>query len=257
MPDFLDRLGDELMRAASAPSAQAAAPRLAPSPIRRLRGPGRGRRRWLLVALALLVAGAGAAAIATKGRPSPGPVPPRPGAALATMPDRADRAAFAILRRAPTAADQIPLPTPIALSGASGANLGQARRAAGSGGAQAWVVPGRGSVCLIAAWPAQHAGGAGCVPDATATAGELVLESASRLAPGREFIAGLVPDRVSSVTVTLAGGGQRTAPVRENVYLLAIAGSAEAVTFEGPHGTVRLDVRAAAIGPGSGHRPAG
>jgi hypothetical protein len=240
MPDFLDRLGDELLRVASTPTAQAAPAPVASRPVRRLRGPARLRRRWLLTALVVLLAGVGAA-IATSGRNSPGPVPPRPGAVIASAPDPADLASFGILRRPQAAEDQVPLGLPVALSGASGANLQLARRAPSHGDGQAWVVPGRGSMCLISSWPAEHSGGANCVPDAAARGGELVTESASGSAPGSEFIAGLVPDGVGTVTVQLAGGATLTLTVRENVYIAAISGDVAAVSFVGPRGAVRVE----------------
>jgi hypothetical protein len=244
MPDFLDRLGDELLNAARAPRTDAlapAVPALAPRAPRRLREARRARPRWLLVALALLIVDAGPAAIATRGRQGPGPVPPRPGGALALTPDPADTAAFAILRRPQTATDQVPLELPIGLSGASGANLGLARHASGAGGAEAWVVPGRGSMCLISAWPANRGGGASCQPNTAAIAGRLEVSSGSRRAPGTDFIAGLVPDGVSSITVNLPGGRTDTARVRENVYLIAVSGTPESVTFTGTHGVVKLE----------------
>jgi hypothetical protein len=240
MPDFLDRLGDELMRAASVPLAEPTTAPIARTPVRRLRGPGRISRQWLLVALALLVAGAGAA-IATLGRPSPGPVPPKPGAPLTVNPEPAQLAAFAIVRRPQTAADEIPPEVPVALSGASGANLGLARRAEGGGGGEAWVIPGKGSMCLLSSWPARGAGGAACLPDAPAFTGELAVAAGSARAPGTVFLAGLVPDGADQVTVHLAGGAAVTVAARENVYLAALTGSPESVTFQGPHGPVRVE----------------
>jgi len=240
MPDFLDRLAEELVRAARAPATETIAPSLARPRVRRLRGPGHVRRRWLLAALALLIAGATAAAIATRGRPTPGPVPPRPGAALTLVPDGADRATFAILRRPTSSADEIPLRLPLALSGSSGANLQAARRAAAPGPGEAWVVPGRGSVCLIAAWPAQHAGGSSCVPDAAAARGALYVSSGSARTPGVDYLAGLVPDGVRAVTVLLPGGLGTRVGVHENVYVVAVPGNPLAVIFAGPHGPVTV-----------------
>jgi|GEM_PF-3175296 hypothetical protein len=240
MPDFLDRLGDELLRAAQAPRIAPAAAPITPAPVIRLRGPARRRPRWLLGMLALLIAGAAAAAIATKGRPSPGPVPPKPGATLAIEPEPAQLAAFAILRRPRVAGDEIPEGMPLALSGASGANLGLARRAQGSDGAQAWVVPGRGSMCLISAWPERKGGGGACGLDSSALAGRLAVASGSAQAPSRDFLAGLVPDGVARVAVNLPGGHTITAHVRENVYLIAVPRDAQTVTFTGPRGPVTL-----------------
>jgi hypothetical protein len=246
MPDFLDRLGDELQRAARAPGSDepVAVPppqRMPRSRLPRLRGAVHARSRWLLAGIVLLLAGAGGAAIAGGGKPDPEPAPPLAGGVLASGADARDLAQFAILRRAPGEADQIPPQSPVALSGSSGANLGLARRAQGFGAQRAWVVPGRGTLCLIAQWPARHGGGANCVPDASAAAGELVVVSGTTGARGFEFVAGLVPDGVSVVSVHLRGRGVTTAAVHEGVYMAAIAGSAAAVTFTGPHGAVKIE----------------
>ena len=246
MPDFLDRLGDDLQRAARAPRAEAPVastppPRIPRGRRPRLRGAVHARSRWLLAGIVLLLAGAGGASIAGNGKPNPEPAPPLAGGVLASGTDAHDLAQFAILRREQTEADQIPPQSPVALSGASGANLALARRAQGFGEQRAWIVPGRGTLCLIAQWPARHAGGANCVPDASAAAGQLVVVSGTQGAPGFEFIAGLVPDGVSVVSVHLRGRGISTAAVHEGLYMAAIAGSAAAVTFAGPHGPVTIE----------------
>jgi hypothetical protein len=245
MPDFLDRLGDELQRAARAGAGERAgepaAPRIPRKRRARLRGAAHARSRWLLAGIVLLLAGAGGAAIAGGGRPNPEPAPPRAGAVLANGADARDLSAFAILRRPPAESDQIPAQSPVALSGASGANLGLARRAQGLGEGRAWVVPGNGTVCLIAEWPQRHTGGANCVPDAAALAGQLVGASGTASAPGIEFIAGLVPDGVGAVTLHLRGRAVTSAPVHEGVYMIALAGSASSITYAGPHGQVRIE----------------
>jgi hypothetical protein len=246
MPDFLDRLGDELQRAARAPRAEAPVtstppPRLPRGRRPRLRGVIHPRARWLLAAIVLLLAGAGGASIAGSGKPNPEPAPPLAGSVLASGSDAHDLAQFAILRRGQTEADRIPPQSPVALSGASGANLGLARRAQGFGEQRAWIVPGRGTLCLIAQWPARRAGGANCVPNTAAAAGQLVVVSGTQSAPGFEFVAGLVPDGVNVVSIHLRGRGVTSAAVHEGVYMAAIAGSAAALTFTGPHGPVSIE----------------
>ncbi|HEX7609516.1 MAG TPA: hypothetical protein VF380_02485, partial [Solirubrobacteraceae bacterium] len=81
MPDFLDRLGDELQDAARAPDAEAPVgvpptPRIPRSRRPRLRGALHARSRWLLAGVVLLLAGAGGASIAGSGKPDPEPAPP-------------------------------------------------------------------------------------------------------------------------------------------------------------------------------------
>jgi hypothetical protein len=244
VPDFLDRLGEELVRAGRAPRPDVGSedgPQPRPRrPARRLRGPGRRSSRWALTAMLALAAVGGGAAIATSGRPTPGAVPPGEEAPLATAPAPRELQAFSVLRRDHRESDQIPQSMPIALSGASGANLGLARRAAGSGEDGVWVIPGKSSVCLLANWAAEHAGGAFCAPVAIALAGELFGAAASASAPGVDFIAGLVPDRVDAVVVRVHGGKPTTVLVREDVYRAKVAGLVTSVTFTGPRGTVRI-----------------
>jgi hypothetical protein len=244
MPDFLDRLGGELRRAAGDEPLQPAAtlgsrPSRARDRARRL--PRLRARRWLIAALALLLVGASAAAVATRSGPTPGPVPPREGATLASAAEPSQLAAFSLLRRPQTGADQLTARNGAVFSGASGANIGLARRVAAGAGAGAWVVPGRRSMCLLATWPGSGAAGAACVPDAVAIDGRLAVASASVRAPGTEFLAGLVPDGVGSVLVHLGNGAVQRLAVRENVYVSALPGTVAAVTFAGPRGAVRVE----------------
>jgi hypothetical protein len=256
MPDFLDRLGGELRRAAGEEPLQPTAtlgarPARARARARRL--PPLHARRWLIAALALVVVGASAAAVATRSGPTPGPVPPREGATLASTPEPRQLAAFSLLRRAQTGTDQLTARNGAVFSGASGANIGLSRRVAAGAGAGAWVVPGRNSMCLLATWPGSGAAGAACVPDTVALDGRLAVASASVRAPGTQFLAGLVPDRVGSVLVHLRAGTVQRLAVRENVYMSAFPAPVEAVTFAGPHGAVRVEGLGLPIhGPGRG-----
>lgn len=235
MPDFLDQLGTELARAASSPTTQ-------PTPDRR---PTRWRmpmqRRGLLAAALGVVAAGGGVAIATLGRPTPGAVPPGAGAAIATNADPADLAAFGILRRPQTSADRIPREKPIALSGASGANLELARHVSGTDGGEAWVIPGQGSLCLLTAWPSDHAGGATCSENRTAIAGRLVLTAGAEAAPGYTFVGGVVPDGTTGVTLHLDDGTGLPLAVNENVYLARVKGSVSSVSVNTPSGTILIE----------------
>jgi hypothetical protein len=246
MPDFFDRLGEELRRATVAEALQplpapAALSVLAGRRPRRLReaGPLRGRR-WLISFALLIVAGAGGAAVAIESGPNPGPVPPQAGAPLAAAPEPDQLAAFAILRRPRTASDEVPRTVTTYLSGASGANRGLAHHVAGPAGTSAWVVPGRGSMCILASWARGEQSGARCSENATAVSGRLDLTLTSVSTAGAQLLAGLVPDGVSQVVVHLRSGAEQQAPVSENVYISVLHSAWQAITFTGPHGPVEV-----------------
>jgi hypothetical protein len=164
-----------------------------------------------------------------------------------------------ILRRPLTAADAIPSsakfianPSSAQGIGEDGANLGLARLAQESAGIAAWVMPANaGLICLIvapvgASSPYQ-AGGPGCrpataasqsaqqacdgpncndtvPPGQTVTEGDLqtTLAAAGQSSDLPVYIAGVVPDGVSAVTLTLYGGATESIPVQNNVYMTTL-----------------------------------
>ena len=179
-----------------------------------------------LVGLLALISGA--VALGTSNNTTS--VPPGPTSPTATTIESSDLTAFGILRREQTATDHVPSSAEVVFSGASGANLALARRAEGLTEGEAYVVPGKGSVCLIAGE------GAGCTTNAAAAAGKLVLVSGGDKSPGTETIAVLVPDGVSTVSAHLSDGSAQSVAVHENVYLARISGSVTATSFTGPSG---------------------
>ena len=163
-------------------------------------------------------------------------------------------AALGILSRAQTPTDAIPQSGVAPLVDGSfvdryGANVALARRADGLTAGAAWVVPGTGAVCLLSASSlnadgspiAGMPGGGVCTTTASVTAGTTYVVSGSRNDPGVEFLAGIVPDGVGSVTVSLADGTTVGIVVHENVYTAAIHGAISEVSFTGPNGPVVLD----------------
>jgi hypothetical protein len=172
-------------------------------------------------------------------------------APLASTVDPADQAAFGILRRAVSAGDavsaaQAQAASSDSFSGMFGANVALARRANGLGAlGDAWVVPGDGSICLIAEGNVgavdDALGGAACEADAGATVGQLEMVAASEGAPGTLLVVGVVPDGVASVSLTLADGTTQTLSVNDNVYMAEVQGGASPeVDFAGPDGAVSL-----------------
>ena len=182
--------------------------------------------------------------------------------------------------------------------GEDGANVALARLAQESNGIGVWVMPANeGLVCLaigpVAAGSPYEGGGPGCMP---ATAASISAQHAcagpncnDTFPPGNTvadgdlfdtvgppdprspanlpsdahsrlpmYIAGVLPDGVSTVTLTLYGGATKTFPVQNNVFLIALqptgslsvynnlgenappasAPATLTITFNGPNGTV-------------------
>jgi hypothetical protein len=221
-----------------------------------LNGNGRRCKRLVIAALtALGVFGVIGGAVAATGTLSSPPTEQQYEAGarteVASAPSAAQRQALGILRRAQTAGDALPgelssrLTANERFTGMDGANVALARRAGGVGGA-AWVIPGTGTVCLAAFSSADASEGAGklsaasCQQEASAEGGRMYVEAEGASAPGSVFIAGVVPDGVSSVTLGLAGGGSVSVDVHENVYMDQIGGEAADLRFNGPSGPVSV-----------------
>jgi hypothetical protein len=203
----------------------------------------------IAASLAALLAVSGGVAMAVSGEPDAvdpgGPVPPTSQAPPSTPSEAGLADSVALLRRAPSASDAIPASLPVSFSQASGANPELARRVAGDQGAEAWVVPGSGSTCILAQVQRYRIGGAVCTTTAGARAGELNVQSASSLLPGAELVAGLAPDGVSSVTMQLADGTTLDATVHENVYLALIHGAVTAMSAPTPLGAIAIPAMSA------------
>ncbi len=80
-----------------------------------------------------------------------------------------------------------------------------------------------------------------CSPTSGIVGGKTYVVSGSRNAPGVEFLAGIVPDGVTSVTLTLTDGTTVDVTVHENVYTANVHGAISEVSFTGPNGPVVLD----------------
>jgi hypothetical protein len=219
MTDFLDRLAVQLAHAERTTSTTAAVPAH-----RRWRA-----RRTVILALATTL-GATGAALAATGVLSAGPVSLdqyRAGehATLVSVVPPSQAAAFAILRRPATASDALPASMlPEQFIHIYGANPALARRVQGlPQGAEAWLVPGNGSLCLVTN------SGASCGPDATLIKYGLAIESGS--GSGSQSVTGVVPDGVTSVTITLGSGSQQDATVVDNGYTATADGPSPIARF--------------------------
>jgi hypothetical protein len=245
MSDYSDRLLVEFRRTAEAALAERTSssrklvrPRLASF---------RRRPAALVGSVAGIVIVAGGVAVAAATL-SGNAAPPDAGAPRAVVIDSAARSAFGILRRDVGPGDAVPAEDPVTFSGASGANLALARRASGFAGIDAWVVPGTGSVCLLAGTESGSLGGAACAPDPEAIAGELKLTGTSDTEPGAELVSGIVPDGITTVALRLESRLVVHAPVHENVYATIVNGTVADAVLEGDG--KRIDLGAINVPPG-------
>ncbi len=143
-------------------------------------------------------------------------------------------AELGILRRPRTTGDVLPAGVAAVAAanygvGGYGANLDLSQLAQDAGGAAAWVIPANeGFVCLDVAGVATNTFppvGLACVPDTAIDQGALwVADSAGPLAGSTRqwLLAGVVPDGVSAVTITLTAGATLSVPVVNNVYLVTL-----------------------------------
>ena len=182
-----------------------------------------------------LVSAGVAAGVATLGSRASAPAPSAPAVGIrAAVPQisavpAAEAAAFAVLRRARTAGDDFKQIRRGA--GPLGANPVLARTVLAPASHAALVprlvsvVPAAAAVCLrvlaaegFARW--------WCVPTAQAVRGSLIVAllppAPTPRAATTQFVLGLVPDGVSTVTVRSAGGVGHKLAVRSNVYATAV-----------------------------------
>lgn len=111
----------------------------------------------------------------------------------------------------------------------------------------AWVVPGRGVVCLLYQQPQTSGVGQACTATdrvlangvfaaalvADADHADGAFGSGQRTKPGTRVVVGVVPDRARTVRVHTRGFPTASAPVRDNAFALRDETDAppEAVTF--------------------------
>jgi hypothetical protein len=150
---------------------------------------------------------------------------------------------FSVLGSSVTASDALPSAYVAshqnsALVGELGANLKLAHLVPGVTPGAVWVVPTDSGVCLIVSqYNNGQITGAGCMGEASAADGKLVFQAGSTQGSAGEFVAGLVPDGVDSVSLTLANGESKTLAVHDNVYATSVTASAPtAVHFAGAGG---------------------
>ena len=240
MPDFFDRLADELVRVASIPAVEGVAPLPAPARDRRWLNAHWRRRRLngpLIAILALVgsvgtIGGLAAAGVLPKiisdqqyangGRVQ-----------IDTAITPAEKAAFGILRRPRVPSDAYPRSL-LHLYGEiypqAGSNAGLSRRAQGLG-SPAWIIAANDNIlCLIAV------GGGDCSPLQPAERGLLATFNGGRKAHGGVRMAGVVPDGVSTVTIHSNNGSTVTVRVHDNVYVAFVPGGFESLWFRKRNG---------------------
>ena len=137
---------------------------------------------------------------------------------------------------------------------AFGPNPSLSRRAEGFNAGAAWLIPGNGNICFEAHYPVAGGGGT-CGTDANINAGRVAIFGFSQSAPGLLGLAGVVPDGVSTVTVTPVDGPPQTLTVYENVYMTEIALGGFTASFTGPNGPVTIDNDFPALSRNTGTTP--
>jgi hypothetical protein len=160
-------------------------------------------------------------------------------------PTQDQTADLAILRRPQVSADALTpseaadlTTTPLA---AYGPNPALARRAQGFSAGAAWLIPANGNnICFEVQYPAAG-GGTTCSSDADFSAGREMTIGFSDNAPTLLGVAGVVPDGVSTVTLTPATGPAQTLSVHENVYMAEVPIGNFSVAFTGPNGPVTIN----------------
>ena len=248
MNDPFEILHDELVRVARQP-------RAIPATRRDLRWlmrsvSARWLRRPLVLAAVLVGASASAGGLALAGTFNATAENPQAwvdgqvvAPAQAIGPDQS--ADLAILRRPRVASDALSTQQISELTdsptAANGPNPALSRQAQGLTGGQAWVIPGDGMICFECQ-AAGTLGGGTCQPDASIADGQWPIETSSgQAALGVTAVAGLVPDGVAQVTLTLSNGTTQAVAVHENVYLATVHGGVSSLTYTGPNGAVTLN----------------
>jgi hypothetical protein len=264
MSDPFDILHSELVRVAAHPDSGHARARRSRGTLMRAQSHG-WLRRPLVLTIMLLGASASAGGLALAGTFNGGTINPQAwqdGQRVQPEPSTTqDQTAIEILRRPRVASDalypydsQVLTDTPA--GGAEGVNVSLSRRVQGLTSGAAWVIPANnGVICLVAdnaqalaqdkelgPLPSTHVPGAAgityCAPASEVNTGwDLTYANTSNI-PGSDYTAGIVPDGVSQVTVTVADGETASLPVHENVWMGAVPGTPVSVTFNGPDGPV-------------------
>jgi hypothetical protein len=199
------------------------------------------KRSALLAVGCSLVAGAGIATTATGNVTKHNARTAR----VAQASDAGVASSYALLRRAVTSQDALPSSfvdkSARYLGGwerRTGANLALARRADTGSGA-VWIVPGVNRTCILSSRSASspEVDVVVCGSAEAVTSGQLASSLIS--ADGRDFVAGLAPDGVGSVTLTLDDGSSHVVDVHSNVYAADLGQRAATLSFTGPSGPTK------------------
>jgi hypothetical protein len=185
----------------------------------------------LLAAVAAVATGAGGTPATQSQAPERGQPP-----VAGVEPDQA--AAFSVLRRGRSSSDELPSAAAAAIArgpqGDLGANPGLARRAGTSTAAELYVVPARGSLCLVTG-----DGAMACNRSQAARDGYVL--SLRETGPGVIGLAGMVPDGVGSVRVMGAGNDVEVA-TEANTWALNVGFEPTAVRWSDGGGETEVPV---------------
>lgn len=117
-----------------------------------------------------------------------------------------------------------------------GADLAQARLVR-TATYTAWVIPAPSShsVCVVFRTQIVAGGTGSCIPEADAEAGAMF--TGKNFFTGRWWIAGIAPDNVSKVRVTLAGGRSQSFVFANNTLVASVTGRMTGATYLSATGT--------------------
>jgi hypothetical protein len=206
-------------------------------------------RRGAAIPVAVVVAAlaaTGAMAFAAGGNGSGlHPTPVMGGAGPVQGVPTVEAAAFAILRRPLTAADQVPQGGALADDLGLGANTSLARRADSGEGTARWVIPAMSDVCLTAELGGAFHATCASLSDASAGNEMLTITGGPGRAPDETTVLALAPDDVAGATLELRDGSTRSLSIVGNTIDATVAGEPIAIQWRTVAGAVRRAVVAA------------
>lgn len=189
---------------------------------------GSASRRVALIAIGVIALGSIGAVSALAGKQSDRTMRPSPRAVMSTRPT------ISSLDRPLRAGDALPVDVALRLNafaqsaGNNAIDWGQARQISQG----VWLVAADTDICLHITVP-DDVTSCGTMTGLTEGAGPVITGQRAGSDP---FTLGVVADGISSVTVHLADGSVRSAPVVNNSFKLAAKSPADSLSVDGPGG---------------------
>ncbi len=143
---------------------------------------------------------------------------------------------FGVFRQARTSDDTMARSDQVALHASYGENPHLSRHVATSnGGTRYFLVPARGTVCLLA-----ESGSGGCPAPGTGLEGDFTtMHAAPDLADGHVRVLGILPDGVAQIEVVSADGTVTSFPVQNNAVVADVPADPLEAVWRDSKGTQR------------------